>query len=622
MAEDTRQLASAGRKTNPGPFLAKVISHHDKNYMGILEVQPYREVGNDDAAEGQLLQARYLSPFYGVTSVDYVSDAEDTYNNTQKSYGMWMIPPDVGSTVMIMFVEGQGWFWLGCVLDDKMNFMTPGYASTYYNVDESKVTDKERVPVAEYNKVIGAETLDSTTITKPATPQEVVLNDQGLLEDDIRGLTTSSARRETPSMVFGISTPGPLDKQDGAKTGAVGKREYRNQNTFVSRLGGSSFVMDDGDDKWLRKTTASEGPPDYARVENQEDDGDPTLLHNELIRLRTRTGHQILMHNTEDLIYIGNARGTAWIELTSDGKIDIYAEDSISVHTKQDMNFYADRDINMECGRNFNTKVAGEKHTNVLMDDILIVDGNQTIKIAKDVNKTYEQNYNHTVTQSVNKVYNDTFLHHVVGQVDWTFDASLNWNTGVDGGGDVNASFGGNVTTKITGTINETIVGSVVKTIQGSFDLNTTGHNNLTAGGATNIKSSGDHIETAANIHMNGPTAATAATASAPGNPDAAIEADLPQVLQTHSLPDEAGNELTQSIMRRIPTFEPWPHHENLDPLKFKPDQTDRDIDGRNEGNSSSIADPAEWWKQYTTVEDTFIRLASPADPEDNNTGE
>jgi len=551
MAEDTRNPASEGRKTDPGPFLAKVISHHDKNYMGILEVQLYREVGNDDAAEGQLLQARYLSPFYGVTSVDYVSDAEDTYNNTQKSYGMWMIPPDVGSTVMIIFVEGQGWFWMGCVLDDKMNFMTPGYASTYYNVEDSKTTDKERVPVAEYNKVIGAETLDSTTITKPATPQEVVLNDQGLLEDDIRGITSSSARRETPSMVFGISTPGPLDKQDGSKTGAVGKREYRNQNTFVSRLGGSSFVMDDGDDKYLRKTKAGDGPPEYARVENQEDDGNPTLLHNELMRFRTRTGHQILMHNTEDLIYIGNARGTTWIELTSDGKIDIFAQDSVSVHTKNDLNFYADRDINMEAGRNFNLKVAERHQTEVGMDKITIVNGNVVIQVDGTQDET------------------------ITGAHTQSFEATWDVTTGDQ--------------TNIT--------------VGGGFDLNTSDANKLTSGSNMEISAANTTIS-GGNINFNGPAAASAGSATA---------ATPPEPLPTIDNPTETDGETITSIMARIPTMEPYPHHENLDGTLFKPDATDREA-------ATAIEIPPAW-KQYTTIEDTFVRLATPADPEDDNTG-
>jgi hypothetical protein len=337
----------------PGPFLAKVISHQDPTYMGILEVELLRPVGNT-GSEGQLHQVKMMTPFGGATSVDYIGD-EDDYNNTQKSYGMWFVPPDVGTTVMVIFIDGdpKRGFWIGCVVDNAMNFMTPGIAAT-----EQVVEGGPRAPVAEYNKKVNSSVSDPTMIKKPKHPLAQVLEDQGLLEDDIRGITTSSARRETPSMVFGISTPGPLDTRPGAKTGKIGKKEWVIDNAFVSRLGGSTFVMDDGDDKYLRKTPASEGPPEYAAVEQGETDGDRTIPHNELIRLRTRTGHQILLHNSEDLIYIGNARGTTWIELTSDGKIDIYAKDSISVHTENDLNFTADRDINFTANNNINFNAA------------------------------------------------------------------------------------------------------------------------------------------------------------------------------------------------------------------------------------------------------------------------
>ena len=50
---------------------------------------------------------------------------------------------------------------------------------------------------------------------------------------------------------------------------------------------------------------------------------------------------QILLHNSEDLIYIGNGRGTAWVELTSNGKIDVYAKDSINFRTETDLNIKA-----------------------------------------------------------------------------------------------------------------------------------------------------------------------------------------------------------------------------------------------------------------------------------------
>jgi len=72
--------------------------------------------------------------------------------------------------------------------------------------------------------------------------------------------------------------------------------------------------------------------------------------------------------------------------------------------------------------------------------------------------------------------------------------------------------------------------------------------------------------------------------------------------------------------MRRVPTHEPWAHHENLDPEQFTPEKTDRDIDGRNEENSESILlvdkNLPEYWsgspadkQKYTTSTDTFAKV-------------
>jgi hypothetical protein len=571
----------------PGPFLAKVIGHLDSTYMGILEVQILRPVGSN-TSETKTFQARYMSPFYGVTGADYVGETDD-YNNTQKSYGMWMVPPDVGSLVIVIFIDGMvdKAFWIGCVADEGMNFMVPGIAATQKVVEDVEAppgSDYGRVPVAEYNKIVNnTDDPDISQGWKPRHPFTDVLDNQGLLFDDIRGITTSSARREVPSMVFGISTPGPVDK-NGPK-GKIGNLESR-VDAFVSRLGGATFVMDDGDDRFLRKTTASEGPPDYASVENSETDGDVTIPHNELVRIRTRTGHQILFHNSEDLIYITNARGTSWIELTSDGKIDIYAEDSISVHTTNDLNFYAGRDINMEAGRNINIKANEEMHTHVLKDHILIVDENQKIHVKMDVDKTYEQNYTQHVKQAVNKLYDTNYLQHVLGNTDKVFDGAYQHKVG------------------------------------GDFDLNVGGHNFQTSGGSNETKAGGNIVESAPNIHMNGPAASTAAEAAE------ASEADLPQRLKLHSLPDETGDEWNQTIMRRVPSTEPYPQHENLDPLKVKVGETDRDIDGRYEDTdaeqledqadfSETMLAPADLWKNYTTKIDTFKQVPPAATPQE-----
>ena len=593
MSNDERLAEGAKPDSRPGPFLARVVSITDPYYMGTLEVELLHESGNQNAREGQVHQVKYLSPFAGSTSVAYV-DENNEYNSTQKSYGMWMVPPDIGNTVVVIFIDGdpRRGFWIGCVLDPNVNFMVPGYAATSFNVDG----DKSRTPVAEYNKKANdISAKDTTRLLKPFHPflQDRYI-EQGLLEDDIRGITTSSARREIPSAVFGISTPGPIDKK--GPRGKVGKFEHAINEAFISRIGGSSFVMDDGDDKFLRKTSPSEGPPEYAAVEQDETDGDVYRPHNELLRFRTRTGHQILLHNTEDLIYIGNARGTSWIEMTSDGKIDIFAEDSISIRTEKDLNLYSGRDINIEAKRNFNVKVHEEMHTHVVKDHVLIVDENQKIHVKMNVDKTYEQNYTHHVKQDVNKLYDQNYLQHVLADVDKKFDGSLK--------------------TKI-GSAEDRSIGNAATISTGS------GHT-ITAGGAFEVKASGTNID-GGQIHLNsgnfgGATAADAAVAT---------EAALPQRLKLHKLSIETGEydeaTLPPTIMRRVVTAEPYVYHENLDPVKVKPEQTDRDIDGRYEDTDAeqtseqsefteTMIEPPEYWKKYTTGTDTFAKISGASE--------
>ena len=121
---NTEYSSTSQPTPSSGPYLATVISHLDPSYMGILEVEILRPTGNT-SSEGQLHQVKYMSPFCGVTSYDHVAKDPNDYNNTQKSYGMWMIPPDPGTTVVVIFIEGdpKRGYWIGCVQqDENMNF--------------------------------------------------------------------------------------------------------------------------------------------------------------------------------------------------------------------------------------------------------------------------------------------------------------------------------------------------------------------------------------------------------------------------------------------------------------------------------------------------------------------
>lgn len=370
MAQEIRSPERpAGAKLPIGILLAKVVGYLDPSFMCGLEITLLRENGNDIGDTGQSYPVKYASPFYGVTAYENMGVNINDFHDTQQAYGMWFPTVEIGTTVLVAFINGEvseGYF-IGSIPGRFMNQMLPAISgSTEFAAtpeQKRKYDTTQPLPVAEMNRK--ANTLEKGTntekIKKAIHPIADRFLEQGLLEDDARGVTTSSSRRMVPNSVFGISTPGPFARGTNAKKQFIGSTQSKSPVQLpASRLGGTTLVMDDGDDRFIRKTPAGKGPVEYSDVSKKEK-GDVNIPYNEYFRIRTRTGHQLLMHNSEDLIYIGNSKGTTWIELTSNGKIDIYAQDSISIHSENDLNFRADRDINFEAGRNVNIKAAGGK---------------------------------------------------------------------------------------------------------------------------------------------------------------------------------------------------------------------------------------------------------------------
>ena len=164
-----------------------------------------------------------------------------------------------------------------------------------------------------------------------------VLRKQGLISDRVRGTTTSSAQREAPSQVFGFNTPGRI-RPDSTES-PIG---IKGEKIRTDRGPGHSFVMDDGD----------------------------VLGSNQLVRLRTTSGHQFLMHDTEGIIYIANGSGNAWIEMNKDGRIDLYSHKGINFRTEGDFNLHSDGNINFHAANSIRMSATNEiiKSSNYLLN--------------------------------------------------------------------------------------------------------------------------------------------------------------------------------------------------------------------------------------------------------------
>jgi len=321
--------------TNPGPYLGIVKGNKDPARMGRLKVHIPSMTKTSDPSDQQLVTCDYLMPFYGTKGEQYAKGAGTGYADSQHSYGFWAVPPDIGTKVLVIFAEGklEQAYWIGCVQDPFTNHMTPGIASstntndaldgTFEGPDAGYQDDKQskygtkNVPTGELNRNRqGALQNDNyESIPKPIHPFADTLLKQGLSADDIRGNTSSSARRETPSQVFGISTPGRLDTSTTKEN--VGAKDSIAQE-YVTRKTGHTFVMDDG---------AEDGT-------------------NQLTRLRTASGHQLLMHDTDGVVYLANGSGKAFIEMDRDGTISVYSDGGINMRTGRDFNLHSETNIN------------------------------------------------------------------------------------------------------------------------------------------------------------------------------------------------------------------------------------------------------------------------------------
>lgn len=304
----------------PGPFKAVVMGHVEGNKLGQLRVKITDNVGLAPATANDTVVASYCSPFYGTTfGTDRQASPDGPFTSGQ-SYGMWMVPPDIGNSVLVICTPSGDWYWIGCIYDSSSHHMVPGLSrniggKNYTRTPSAVTATRDSVlPVVEYStKEATAFDADGLTNTPRYTHeyQASVLVRQGLDRDPVRGAISSSSMREAPSNVYGISTPGRRITKTDQVPG--------NPQAVFARTGGHSFVMDDGDK-----------------------DG-----KDQLIRLRTSGGHQILMNDTEQVLYIASASGNHWLEFSNNGQVNIYAAAGFNLRTQGVLNLHSDVLLNL-----------------------------------------------------------------------------------------------------------------------------------------------------------------------------------------------------------------------------------------------------------------------------------
>ncbi len=329
-----------GVAVESGPYIGEIRNNIDPLRLGRVSVYIEEFAGPDKTDPALWRTVRYLSPFFGTTEKTGNAEGVGDYEGNQHSYGMWFTPPDIGTRVLCFFPAGKhnDGYYIGCIPEPGVNHMVPGIAGSdrvnFANDQQDLFGGASRLPVTEINNEDPAILQDPEFYNQPKPVHSVVANQlfqQGLLQDRVRGTIGTTSQRETPSSVYGVSSPGRPVYQTRLEDAEIRQKledgDIKPEDAkVVARKGGHSFIMDDGD------------------LDGRD----------QMVRIRTARGHQITMSDSGDCFYITHANGKTWLEFGKEGTVDVYSSNSINLRTQGDLNLHADENVNINAGKFLN----------------------------------------------------------------------------------------------------------------------------------------------------------------------------------------------------------------------------------------------------------------------------
>ena len=350
MAENHIRTRGIPKSAKPGgmgtpnmsvPLFGIVKDNIDPNRSGRIKVLLGDHPPLNSDTSKNWITVSYLSNFFGRVNASGGLDGTGSYKANPSSYGEWHAPPDIGTTVICIFINGDPnlGYYIGCVPEAESLHMVPAIGSSDYVVpnagEAAGFGGATRLPATNINTNNSA-TVNSNEFNQAPRPvhsySAAIMNQQGIIRDPIRGPISSSASREAISRVgWGVSTPGRPIYQGGYDDSTVANNLTQKNNDklqVVARRGGHSIVMDDGD----------------------------VIGRDQLIRIRTALGHQITMSDDGQTLMILHSNGQSYIELGKEGTVDIYSTNSFNVRTQGDLNLHADQNVNIHAAGSFNVQ--------------------------------------------------------------------------------------------------------------------------------------------------------------------------------------------------------------------------------------------------------------------------
>jgi uncharacterized protein (DUF2345 family) len=424
------------------PFImeGQVVSVDDPDQMG--RVKAWIPSLDGDNYDVEQLPWTSYAPLFGGFTVAYPAGGNPAAatNISETSYGMWAIPK-LGSTVFIFCSHGDP-------------------AARFYFASSPRLHRNRSLPAGR--------NFDNSGNPGPFGDAQDTSGNFNPIQPAYNNLRTQFNGNVTASEAV---TRGAYERQ-------VAQANF-------NKDGSEGYSTNPADDSYLDPQTYCIVTPGRHAFIIQDD---PRMAR---MRLKTASGHQIIMDDANERIYISTALGNSWLEMDQDGHVNVFSTDSISVRTGKDFNVYADGNINMEAGKGVNIK-ANDGDIRAETSESLQIQANSNIVMA---------------ACGYFDVGSDGKLHITSGDT-LNIHAKGDMNTQTDG--ELNVSVGGSIFETAGSDHNINAGGSVAQTSAGNFDVNVGGAYTLSAGNGVNIDAGAAAIA---------PTANEASDASCPDLP-------------------------------------------------------------------------------------------------------
>lgn len=283
-----------------------IVDTNDPQQMGRMKIW-VPAIDGDLYNIVDLPWAMYVSPMAGQTR-DYPAGPNSNITSGLQSYG-WFSIPKTGALCVVGFMYGDA--------NKRM------YMGSYFRDHGNR-----SLPVGRMRSDLGKVPLSDTF--EPVEPQSTNLTAQ-----------------------FG----GKLDASE-SKTRGTYERAVAQDKTEK-----------DGTEGYQRDLIDPKGPKGEALLDPQSyvltTPGRHSLIFQDhpttgRVRIKTAAGHQIILDDANERIYVSTARGRSWFEMDQDGRIHVYGADSISFSTGGDFNVTALGDFNVSAGGAINIQAGAE----------------------------------------------------------------------------------------------------------------------------------------------------------------------------------------------------------------------------------------------------------------------